>query len=55
MKELLYGANIVVMVVTPSNINNGLVRIRLVLMDVNINVSNLKILIDFSDILEFFY
>lgn len=55
VKELLYGANIVVMVVTPSNINSGSVRIRLVLMDVNINVSDLKILIDFSDIFEYFY
>ena len=50
VKELLFGANIVVMVVMPNNTSNGSVKIKHVLMDVNINVSDLRISIDFSDI-----
>lgn len=47
VKELLFGVNIVVMVDMLNNINNGFLKIKPVHMDVNINVSDLKILIDF--------
>ena len=52
VKELSYGANIVVTVVMPNNTRNGSVKIKPVLMDASINVSNLRILIDFCDIFE---
>lgn len=55
VKGLLYGANIVVMVVMPNNTSNGSVKIKLVLMDVNINVSDPRILIDFVIFFVSFY
>ena len=54
VKELLFGVNIVVMVDMLNNINNGLLKIKPVHMDVNINVSDLKILIDFIHIFIIF-